>query len=179
QLPPAPTLPPPLIQDADGRRSDAAETPDGFADDAGSQAFAISQAVGEEERAVSETDAAVAAATAVSGQAAVAKGKPDPDVLAQVNEQVLTKDAAVRFARVEFSLNDKKLAKADEDKEAEKAAEQWKTIVAAAELARMEGLSVGNSEIEHYAAQRRECEPASWQVAMAEEGLEAEAVRWS
>ncbi len=177
QLPPAPTLPPPLIQDADGRRSDAAETPDGFADDASSQAFAISQAVADDESAVSDTDAAVAAATAVSDQGVAAERKPDPEVLAQVNEHVLTKDAAVRFARGELSLNDKKLAKADEEKEAEKVAEQWKKIVAAAELARMEGLSVGISEIEHYASLRPGFEPAAWQVAMEEEGLPAGVIR--
>lgn len=179
ELPPAPTLRPP-IQDPDRRRSDADMTPGSLnPDEESSQAFLISGEDGAQEHAGdADQDGAVAAASELPAPG----GEPVPaeepaDIAAQVNNTILKKDAAVRLARVAFKLKDKKLARADEDKEAANAAEEWKQTQAAAQQARLEGLAVGAPDVEHYASLRPDFEPALWQIAMDEEGFTPTEIR--
>lgn len=179
ELPPAPTLRPP-IQDPDRRRSEADMTPGSLnPDEESGQAFLISGAEGEQTLTENADDAAqIAAASELPAPVGEpVEAEENADTAAQVNDVILKKDEAVRLARVAFKLKDKKLARSDEEKEAAKAAEEWKQIQASAQLARMEGLSVGAPDVEHYAALRPDFEPALWQIAMEEEGFKTPEIR--
>src|SRR5690606_27713250 len=128
--------------------SDADQTPDGLnPGEASDQAFAISEAP------AAEGDAGEAAPE--STESAEAEPEvPAADVAAQVNDKVLKKSEALRLARVKASLQDKKLVKEEEDDAAEKAALEWKEVMAAAAQARADSLEVGIADVERYAAMR-------------------------
>lgn len=165
-LPPAPTLRPPPIQDPDQSRSDANETPGNLnPGESSDQALAVSEIPGGES---ADDDEPLQAAVAM---------EPAPNVAAQVNNHVLTNEAALRLAHVSAALNDESLDKSKEDEAAKDSAEAWKKITAAAEEARMNGLEVGAPDVELYAAMRPDFDPAEWQLAMEDEGFSAEEIR--
>jgi len=183
ELPPAPTLRPPPIQDPDRRRSDADDkTPDSLSsEETSNQALLISAPAGSEDGVADGPGAASSADETSSDSATAATASvpaaPAPDAVAQVRDHVLTKDQALRMVRAQYELDDKKLAKKDEEKEIEKFAAQWKDTAALAAKARHKGLSVTAPEMERYAAMRPDFEPAAWQMAMEAQGFSGGEIR--
>ncbi len=156
-LPPAPTLRPPPIQDPDRRRSDAesepseTETPDSL-----------------------NPDGSSGQALAVSGDKTPSD---EPAVVARVKEKTLTMDQALRLAEVSFKVKDKTLTADQRKEETKKAATVWEEITLAAAVATETGLSVSPPDVERYASMRPDFEPADWQVAMNEKGFSEKEIR--
>ncbi len=162
ELPPAPTLRPPPVQDPDRRRSDAesespeAESPDSMnPDDSSGQAIAVSEETPQADEPAGD----------------------DPAIAASVKDTILTADQALRLAEVNFMLKDQTLTSKQRDEETEKAAAEWEEITLAAAVAEEAGLVVAAPDVEKYAAMRPDFDPAAWQSAMADKGFSEKEIR--
>ncbi len=155
-LPAAPTLRPPPIQDPDQRRSDAdapesgSESPDSTNPD-GSSGQAL---------AVSGTD----------DTTAVVSAEPDA-IAARVNEKELTEDQAARLAQVAAKLKEETVTPENRQEKITEAVRSWTMITAAAEQARKQELNLSSSEVDRYAEMRPDFEIDDWKKGMAEVGF--------
>lgn len=162
ELPPAPTLAPPLIQaPGGGPQSDAGDNnavpgetnPEGSLD----QALAVSEPATEPESASTE-DVTSAQPTAIA---------------VRVNDKELTEDEAARLARVASQLRPKSPGEpaADPQDQITQSIRQWTAITAAAEQARKEEITLSSAEIDKYAAAQKDFDLAAWKKAMASAGF--------
>jgi len=164
QLPPAPTLRPPPIQDPDKRRSDAGQdatenpTP-GSQDPNGSGGQAV---------AVSGDNPAPAAPASTP--------EKDVKVVARVNDVELTSDDATRLAEARALMEKKPLTEETRKDQIKDAVKRWTDIAAAAELAREKNLSVSKDDLDRYAAMHPDVDLEKLRKSLAEVGYTPEQV---